>query len=309
MLKSFGFDALYEGGLSIRTTLNPKLQRYADDALFNGLENLDKRQGWREVIHNIDLKKVRNDELKKIITKFEVGLPPKRIIAVIKKIEDNNISLYTLDGQIDLKFESKAWLRKQIIYKDKDNRQQIGYGKKFQNFNEFLKKGDVILLKKQDTIYSISQIPKVNGAIIVIDPNTGRVLAMTGGYQFAKSEFNRGTQAFRQPGSAFIPFVYLAALDKKIKPTDIILDAPLSYDQGVGLPKWKPANYTKKFYGPSPVRLGIEKSRNLMTARLALLVNMKNIKKYGKNFGIYDNLPNLLSMSLGAGETTFLRMI
>ena len=308
MLKNFGFDALYEGGLSIRTTLNPKLQRYADDALFNGLENLDKRQGWRDVIHNIDLKKVRNDELKKIITKFEVGLPPNRIISVVKKIKNNKISLYTLDGQIELKFQSKAWLRKQIIYKDKDNRQQIGYGKKFQNFNEFLKKGDVILLKKQDTIYSISQIPKVNGAIVVIDPNTGRVLAMTGGYQFAKSEFNRATQAFRQPGSAFKPFVYLAALDKKIKPTDIILDAPLSYDQGVGLPKWKPANYTKKFYGPSPVRLGIEKSRNLMTARLALLVNMENIKKYGKNFGIYDNLPNLLSMSLGAGETTLMRL-
>ena len=308
MLKSFGFDALYEGGLSIRTTLNPKLQRYADDALFNGLENLDKRQGWRDVIHNIDLKKVRNDELKKIITKFEVGLPPKRIIAVIKKINNNKISLYTLDGEIKLKFESKPWLRKQIIYKDKDNRQQIGYGKKFQNFNEFLKKGDVILLKKQDTIYSISQIPKVNGAIVVIDPNTGRILAMTGGYQFTKSEFNRVTQAFRQPGSAFKPFVYLAALDKKIKPTDIILDAPLSYDQGVGLPKWKPANYTKKFYGPSPVRLGIEKSRNLMTARLALLVNMKNIKKYGKNFGIYENLPDLLSMSLGAGETTLMRL-
>ena len=148
-----------------------------------------------------------------------MGLPPKRIIAVIKKIKDNNITLYTLDGQIELKFESKPWLRKQIIYKDKDNRQQIGYGKKFQNFNEFLKKGDVILLKKQDTTYSISQIPKVNGAIVVIDPNTGRVLAMTGGYQFAKSEFNRATQAFRQPGSAFKPFVYLAALDKKIKPT------------------------------------------------------------------------------------------
>ena len=164
------------------------------------------------------------------------------------------------------------------------------------------------MLKKQDTIYSISQIPKVNGAIVVIDPNTGRVLAMTGGYQFAKSEFNRATQAFRQPGSAFKPFVYLAALDKKIKPTDIILDAPLSYDQGVGLPKWKPANYTKKFYGPSPVRLGIEKSRNLMTARLALLVNMENIKKYGKNFGIYENLPGLLSMSLGAGETTLMRL-
>ena len=308
MLKNFGFDALYEGGLSIRTTLNPTLQRYADEALFNGLESLDKRQGWRGVIGNINLKKANNDELNKILSKFEIGLPQNRIVALVKKIKNKKIFLDTLEGQIELIFQSKSWLRKQIIYIDKDNKKQIGHGKKFESFNDFLVEGDIILLKKQDNSYSISQIPKVNGAIVVINPNTGRVLAMTGGYQFNKSEFNRATQAYRQPGSAFKPFVYLAALDQKIKPTDIILDAPLSYDQGVGLPKWKPANYTKKFYGPSPVRLGIEKSRNLMTARLALLVNMENIKKYGKNFGIYDNLPSLLSMSLGAGETTLMRL-
>ena len=137
----------------------------------------------------------------------------------------------------------------------------------------------------------------MNGAIVVINPNTGRVLAMTGGYQFTKSEFNRATQAFRQPGSAFKPFVYLAALDQKIKPTDIILDAPLSYDQG-RFAKVEASKLYKKVLWPSPVRLGIEKSRNLMTARLALLVNMENIKKYGKNFGIYENLPNLLSCHL-----------
>ena len=308
MLKNFGFDALYEGGLSIRTTLNPTLQRYADYALFNGLESLDKRQGWRGAIDNVNLKMVNNDELNKILSKFQIGLPQNRIVALVKKIKNKKIFLDTLKSQIELKFQSKSWLRKQKIYIDKDNKKQIGHGKKFESFNDFLEEGDIILLKKQDNSYSISQIPKVNGAIIVINPSTGRVLAMTGGYQFNKSEFNRATQAYRQPGSAFKPFVYLAALDQKIKPTDIILDAPLSYDQGVGLPKWKPANYTKKFYGPSPVRLGIEKSRNLMTARLALLVNMENIKKYGKNFGIYDNLPNLLSMSLGAGETTLMRL-
>ena len=308
MLKNFGFDALYQGGLSIRTTLNPTLQKYADDAMFNGLESLDKRQGWRGAIDNINLKKVRNDELKKILSKFQIGLPQNRIVAAVKKIKNNKIFLQTLESQIELKFQNKSWLRKQIIYMDKDNNKQIGHGKKFKLFNDFLAQGDIILLKKNDNSYSISQIPKVNGAIVVLNPSTGRVLAMTGGYQFNKSEFNRATQAFRQPGSAFKPFVYLAALDQKIKPTDIILDAPLSYDQGIGLPKWKPANYTKKFYGPSPVRLGIEKSRNLMTARLALLVNMENIKRYGKNFGIYDNLPNLLSMSLGAGETTLMRL-
>ncbi len=308
MLKNFGFDALYEGGLSIRTTLDPTLQRYADEVLFEGLENLDKRQGWRGAIDNINFKKINNRELNKILSKFQNGLPQNRIIALVKKIKNNKIFLQSLNSEIEIKFQSKSWLRKQIIYIDKDNNKQISHGKKFRYFNEFLKEGDIILLKKQDKTFSISQIPKVNGAIVVLNPSTGRVLAMTGGYQFTKSEFNRATQALRQPGSAFKPFVYLAALDQKIKPTDIILDAPLSYDQGIGLPKWKPANYTKKFYGPSPVRLGIEKSRNLMTARLALLVNMENIKKYGKNFGIYDNLPNLLSMSLGAGETTLMRL-
>ncbi len=308
MLKNFGFDALYQGGLSIRTTLNPILQKYADEALFDGLESLDKRQGWRGAIDNINLKKVGNDEIKKILSKSQIGLPQNRIIAVVKKIKNNKIFLQTLVNQIELNFKNKSWLRKQITYIDKNNNKQIGHGKKFKLFSDFLVEGDIILLKKNDNSYSISQIPKVNGAIVVLNPNTGRVLAMTGGYQFNKSEFNRATQAFRQPGSAFKPFVYLAALDQKIKPTDIILDAPLSYDQGIGLPKWKPANYTKKFYGPSPVRLGIEKSRNLMTARLALLVNMENIKRYGKNFGIYDNLPNLLSMSLGAGETTLMRL-
>ncbi len=308
MLKNFGFDALYEGGLSIRTTLNPTLQRYADHALFNGLEDLDKRQGWRGALDNVNLKTITNDKLDKILSKFQVGLPKNRIVSLVKKISDNKALFYTLTSQIELKFKSEPWLRKQIIYKDKNNNYQIGHGKRFKYFKEFLKEGDIILLDKKDNVYSISQIPRVNGAIVVINPNTGRVLAMTGGYQFSKSEFNRATQAFRQPGSAFKPFVYLAALDQKVKPTDIILDAPLSYDQGVGLPKWKPANYTKKFYGPSPVRLGIEKSRNLMTARLALLVNMRNIKKYGKNFGIYDDLPELLSMSLGAGETTLMRL-
>ena len=205
-------------------------------------------------------------------------------------------------------------MRNQILYIDKDGKQQIGHSKRFKSYRDFLKIGDIILIKKvinqknSKTVYKISQIPQVNGAIVVIDPNTGRVLAMTGGYQFKTSEFNRVTQAYRQPGSAFKPFVYLSALDMKLKPTDIILDAPLSFDQGSGLPKWKPANYTKKFYGPSPMRLGIEKSRNLMTARLALHVRMDNIIKYGRDFGIYNDLPNLLSMSLGAGETTLLKL-
>ena len=137
MLKNFGFDALYEGGLSIRTTLNPTLQRYADDALFKGLESLDERQGWRGPIDNINLKKVSDNELNKILSKFQIGLPQNRIIGLVKKIKNNKIFLHTLDSQIELKFQNKSWLRKQIIYKDKDNRQQIGYGKNFKILMNF----------------------------------------------------------------------------------------------------------------------------------------------------------------------------
>ena len=243
----------------------------------------------------------------------------------------------------------------------------IYLGPRYKKFEEFLKVGDVIVVKqefnKKEKKYLLSQIPEVNGAIVVLDPNTGRVLAMSGGYNFNQSEFNRATQAKRQPGSAFKPFVYLASLEKNYKPTDLIQDAALAYEQCLGCPKWKPANYTKKFYGPSPLRLGIEKSRNLMTARLAsklieeeklsliqkfssknkinenklyellesrasyykiaeyftLDLNtvkefLKNyskphiIQKYAKLFGINQNLPPYLSMSLGAGETTLLKL-
>ena len=148
----------------------------------------------------------------------------------------------------------------------------------------------------------------MEGAIVALDPHTGRLLAMSGGYDYRVSEFNRATQAKRQPGSAFKPFVYLAALDRGYAPTTRILDAPLVVDQGEGKPKWKPANYTRRFYGPSIMRVGIEKSRNLMTARLAIDIGMPVIRDYARKFGINDNLPEYLSMSLGAGETTLLSL-
>jgi penicillin-binding protein 1A len=157
-------------------------------------------------------------------------------------------------------------------------------------------------------VYSLRQIPEIDGALVALDPHTGRVLAMSGGYDYEKSQFNRAVQARRQPGSAFKPFVYLAALDAGFTPSTLILDAPFVIDQGPGLPKWRPANYTKKFYGPSTMRLGIEKSRNLMTVRLAQTVGMDKITGYARRFGLVDKMPNRLSMALGAGETTLLRL-
>ncbi|MDB0048809.1 penicillin-binding protein 1A [Pseudomonadota bacterium] len=359
---------LYTNGYSVRTTLDPFMQVNADDALINGLESLDKRQGWRGSIQNLDLSKMNLNETLKILNNLQKNLPPQRIVVVVNKIQNNFIEIRLPKGDIGkVEFKNISWVRPQTIKKNKKNKFNIYLGPRFKKFEEFLKVGDVIVVKQQfnrdKKHYLLSQIPEVNGAIVVLDPNTGRVLAMSGGYNFNQSEFNRATQAKRQPGSAFKPFVYLAGLENNYKPTDLIQDAPLAYEQCEGCPKWKPANYTKKFYGPSPLRLGIEKSRNLMTARLAIKLieeeklsliqkfafnNKVNenklyellesgasyykianyfmidintakgflrnyakphiIQKYAKLFGINQNLPPYLSMSLGAGETTLLEL-
>ena len=334
----------------------------------NGLESLDKRQGWRGIIQNLDLSKLSLNEILIILNDVQKKLPLKRKAVIVNKIYKNFIEIRLPDGDIGVvKFKDLSWVKPQTIKKDKDDKLKIYLGSRYKNFKDFLNVGDVIVVKKQsnkkEKNYLLSQIPEVNGAIVVIDPNTGRVLAMSGGYNFNQSEFNRATQAKRQPGSAFKPFIYLAGLEKNYKPTDLIQDAALAYEQCEGCPKWKPANYTKKFYGPSPLRLGIEKSRNLMTARLAIKLieeeklsliqnfSLKNkidenelyqllengashitianhfgiekntveillanytkphiIQRFAKLFGINQNLPPYLSMSLGAGETTLLKL-
>tara|TARA_B100000900_G_C20592964_1_gene722282 strand:- start:331 stop:2910 length:2580 start_codon:yes stop_codon:yes gene_type:complete len=350
---------LYTNGYSVRTTIDPSIQLKAEKVLTEGLENLDQRQGWRGPISNIDLSKFTNEEISQYLQNVQKELPKKRMVAIVLTVSKNIIDVL-LDGgtQTQIKFKNASWVRPQRIKEDNNNRLNIYLGEKYKNFEQFISIGDVIVIKKNKNnssiYYSLSQIPNVNGAIVALDPHTGRVLAMSGGYNFQKSEFNRATQAKRQPGSAFKPFVYLAGLERNYKPTDLILDAALAYDQCVGCKKWKPANYTKKFYGPSPMRLGIEKSRNLMTARLAIklieeeaiiknyidmgfsnnliaeklnksvrnvgtivdyiqqkksdkkLKNKNIIQDYAYKFGISDNLPSFLSMSLGAGETDLL---
>ena len=350
---------LYTNGYSVRTTLDPSIQLKAEEALIEGLEKLDKRQGWRGPINNFNLLDFESKKLSKNLQDVQNQLPKKRYAAIVTKVSKKliDVMLYK-KKKVTIEFKNVSWVRPQTIKKDDKNRSVIHLGAKYKNFEQFISKGDIVVVKenknKNLTYYSLSQIPNVNGAIVALDPNTGRVLAMSGGYNFQNSEFNRATQAKRQPGSAFKPFVYLAGLERNYKPTDLILDAALAYDQCSGCKKWKPANYTKKFYGPSPMRLGIEKSRNLMTARLAiklieeeeiiknyidqgytnnviaeklnkdiydvkLIVNYiakkridkRNINKnviqdYADKFGITENLPSYLSMSLGAGETDLL---
>jgi penicillin-binding protein 1A len=281
---------LYTNGYSVRTTLDPSIQLNAEEALIEGLEKLDKRQGWRGPISNINLSNYTNEQLLKYLLNFQKNLPEKRFAAVVTEISNNIIKVLFKEGKQEfIEFKNATWVRPQTIKKDDKNRLNIHLGAKYKSFKQFISNGDIIVIKenknnKNKTYFSLSQIPIVNGAIVALDPHTGRVLAMSGGYNFQMSEFNRATQAKRQPGSAFKPFVYLAALERNYKPTDLILDAALAYDQCSGCKKWKPANYTKKFYGPSPMRLGIEKSRNLMTARLAikLIEEEEIIKNYIK---------------------------
>ena len=289
---------LYTNGYSVRTTIDPFIQLKAEEALIQGLENLDQRQGWRGPVGNIDISNLTNNEILKYLQNTQKQLPENRIAALVTKVTKNTINVFFKEKKIEqIEFKNASWARPQSIKKDDKNRLNIYLGKKYKSFKEFISEGDVIIIKKNKnekknlTYYSLSQIPIVNGAIVALDPHTGRVLAMSGGYNFQKSEFNRATQAKRQPGSSFKPFVYLAGLERNYKPTDLILDAALAYDQCSGCKKWKPANYTKKFYGPSPMRLGIEKSRNLMTARLAIkLIKEEEIIKNYIEMGYSNDL-------------------
>ena len=201
-------------------------------------------------------------------------------------------------------------LRIEIETEDNENglirQQDITWTKKS---NNNLISGDVVYVKKiKKNFFELKQFPEVNGSIVVMDPYTGRVLAMSGGFSFLKSEFNRASQALRQPGSAFKPFIYALALENNYNPSSLVLDAPLVLEQGYDLKLWKPENYGKKFYGLSTIRTGLEKSRNLMTVRVAQDLGLKKIIDFSKKLGIYDNPNELLSISLGSAETTLLKL-
>ncbi len=283
---TYGYDSLYKGGLSIRTPLNSYYQVESLKALREGLQEYDKRHGWRGPLTNLS-----NSDWKKNIKKF---IPEKGLdweLARVNNIKKLVVKIETLNKEIGfIDFNNVTWTRKK-------------------SFDEILKLNDIIYVKKiKKNKWNLKQLPKINGAIIVMDPHTGRVLAMSGGFSFKLSEFNRATQAKRQPGSAFKPFVYAAALEDGFSPSTLVLDAPFVMDQGEGLKTWKPENYGKKFYGPSTLRVGIEKSRNLMTVRVAQKVGFEKISKITNDFGIYNDVPELLSVSLGSAETTLIKL-
>ncbi len=309
LVDRFGDGALYEGGLSVRTTLDPHLQRIAQLSLRDGLVAYDRRHGWRGPVAQLKDPAAWQTELPGI--KQPPGSGDWQLAAVVA-IDAAKASIGFVDGtRGTLPLSELRWARAWLPDQKR--------GASIKAADQVLAAGDVVLVSavmvdSEDQpypagTYRLEQIPEINGAIVALDPHTGRVLALTGGLDFRASEFNRATQAWRQPGSAFKPVVYMAALDNGFTPSTRILDAPFVIDQGAGQGKWKPANYTNKFYGPSPMRLGIEKSRNLMTVRLAQTIGMEQVATYAERLKVVDHLPRQLSMSIGAGETTLMRLV
>ena len=286
IIKELTYERIYKQGFNINTPINLELQKIATNSLREGLISYSKRKGWNGALIN---KNYSNNWFKGL-ERFELEKSIGWETAIIKEI-----------NQFSVVIETKNKIKGIINYKD------IAWTKK--EFDELLKIGDIIYVKKNsEKNYSLKQLPKINGGVVVMDPYTGRILALSGGFSFKFSEFNRASQALRQPGSAFKPFVYALALENNYTPTSLVLDAPLVLDQGSDLKMWKPENYGKKFYGPSTLRVGLEKSRNLMTVRIAQNLGVEKVANFSKELGIYENPEKLLSISLGSAETTLLKL-
>lgn len=312
IIAKYGVKALYEGGLSVRTTLDPKVQVMARAALHRGLIKYDEGRGYRGPLKHIELGSDWGVPLGEIeayadlpewqlatvldVTKegAEIGLQPPRDVSGARSKERKTGTIAAADMK---------WAFRRLVDGDRVS---------VKSPEGVLKAGDVIYVEKKqgdDNAYLLRQPPKIQGAVVAMDPHTGRVLSLIGGFSYSESEFNRATQAQRQPGSSFKPFVYAAALDNGYTPASVVLDGPIEVDQGGSLGIWAPKNYSGKFAGPSTLRYGIEQSRNLMTVRLAKDMGMNLVAEYAERFGIYDKMLPVLAMSLGSGETTVLRMV
>ena len=321
LLGRYGETQLYKGGLSVRTTLDPGLQAIAARVLRQGLETYDRRHGWRGPITRFEDTAEGGvawaEELARLQAPPGIGEWRMAVVLAVDKA----------GADIGFADETRGRIRLAELKWARPWKEEQKLGPRVRRPADVLAPGDVVAVAPLEPkgaagagagdagsgalarpSFGLRQIPDINGALVALDPHTGRVLAMVGGYSFAASEFNRVTQAMRQPGSAFKPIVYLAALDYGFTPSTLILDAPFVIDQGPGLPKWRPANYTKRFYGPSTMRLGIEKSRNLMTVRLAQTIGIDMVAEYAERLGVVDRLPRRLAMALGAAETTLLRL-
>src|SRR3954470_2204778 len=318
IFERYGEKKLYEGGLSVRTTLDPKVQVMARKAMVAGLVKYDQEQGWRGAVSKIDVSGdwgVKLADIKSLsdISPWRMAVvletsdqsarigfqPPRELGGAVSK--ERQTGLITLDG---VKWAKPA-----------SGPQK---GRTPTSVAQVLAPGDVIyadpLFGKDGNVvegqYRLRQLPEVSGAMVAMDPWTGRVLAMVGGFSFDQSQFNRATQAYRQPGSTFKPLAYSAAIDNGYTPSSVLVDGPIEIDQGQGAGVWRPDNFSVgKYQGPTTLRNALRLSLNTVTVRLAQDVGMPLIGEYAKRFGIYDELPNYLSYALGAGETTVMRMV
>ncbi len=301
LLERYGEKKLYEGGLSVRATLDPKMQLWARKALVDGLVRYDEARGFRGAMRSLDVSQDWGPPLSEVPVLGDVS--PWRL-AVVLEVSDQQARIglqpaKERSGEVNrerltgtLPADGIRWTRKSL--------------------RAALQTGDVIYVEPVEGKagqYRLRQIPDISGSIVAMDPYTGRVFAMVGGFSFDQSEFNRATQALRQPGSSFKPFVYATALDNGYTPSSVVLDGPIEIDMGAGVGMWRPENYDGKSGGPHTLRYGIEHSKNLMTVRLARDVGLPLIAEYAKRFGIYDDMLPVPSMSLGAGETSVLRMV
>ena len=306
---TFGENEFFSGGLSIRATEDPDMQKLAAKALRDGLESFDRDQGvWRGTGKTLPPETLVGDAWRVALPNVQ-GLPRDVdgwYAAVVLSVSDTaaTIGIEGLDATGEVPARDVTWARKR--------KADGGLGPKAKAPGDLVSPGDVVMVRqvmaKDGTVdrWSLRQVPEVQGGFVAMDVNTGRVIAMQGGFSYEDSVFNRATQAARQPGSSFKPFVYAAALDSGFTPATMVVDAPITVDTPQGL--WTPRNSHDKFYGPTPMRTGIEQSRNLMTVRIAQDIGMDTVAGYAEKFGAYDHLQPLLANALGSQETTLFKM-
>lgn len=316
LIEKYGESGLYQGGLSVRTSLDPRMQLIARKSLMNGLINYDVTQGWRGPLTHIDVLGVDwGPKLADFKTLTDV---PEWRAAVVLSVNDLEAQIGLQPAKDPITGEIPVTRERGILSLDGVKWARWAEGPKrgmaVKSVAQIVQPGDVIYVEKTGqgagdrSMYKLRQVPQVSGALVAMDPHTGRVMAVTGGFSYSESEFDRATQAYRQPGSSFKPFVYSAALDNGYTPSSIVVDGPIEIDPGGGQPIWRPENYERNFLGPTTLRIGVEHSRNTMTVRLAKDIGMPLVVEYAKRFGIYDDLKPYLPMALGAGETTVLRL-